>query len=457
MIIQCVVALGLCVLGVASEPSVRSFDCFDTLVGRFHGEPSSIFRSMEESIPCPGFVELRRQAEANAADKSFKSIYEELQKKLNISDEQRDALRAMEFREELRNVFPICRNLSQVRDGDLIVSDTYYNEQEVREILQAAGLRKPVSIVATYNGKSSGQIWTFLQERFHIESHIGDNAHSDVSSPLSHGIPAKLFSASEYSAIEKDMLEAGQGELARFMRALRLQNPYAPDSEAFLVWNEQAELNLPILIMCSQYLDAMCREKKYDTVLFSQRGCCHWMPVFKALFPSYRSVNFAASRIMYNDPSPEYLQYIRSLDVPGIVIVDEQGTGHSINRFFQGLFSRTPPILYIASTTSETPGITHNNQGDSFELLNEDRIGTLIGFDRSGPVRAPLEFDRSHVDPAFACVELGIHLFDRYHFRPYDEKALTVLMNQLYKYTPVFKAYHVEEHSGEVAREPSSP
>ena len=92
------------------------------------------------------------------------------------------------------------------------------------------------------------------------------------------------------------------------------------------------------------------------------------------------------------------------------------------------------------------------------KLIGEDQFEELIL--QQTPildVRAPLEFDRDHVDPAFACVELGIHLFDRYHFRPYDEKALTVLMNQLYKYTPVFKAYHVEEHSRTAVPEPSSP
>ena len=443
LLFQCVAALFLVSAG---EAAVRSFDCFDTLVGRLHGEPNSIFQAMERSIPYPGFTELRRQAEAEAQEKSLNGIYAELQKRLGLTDERRDELRAMEFQEELKNVFPICRNLHLVQDGDLVVTDSYFTEQEVKEILRCVGLQKQVRVVASYSGKKTGSVWPSLKEQHQIDFHVGDNAHSDVASPRSFGIPARRFSAADYTPVEQKVLGAGHKEMAAFMRTLRLQNPYVPGSEAFIVWNEQAQLNLPILILSSQYLDAFCQEKKYTTILFSQRGCCHWMPVFQALFPSYRSISFPASRMVYNAPSTEYLQYVRALFVPGVLIVDDQGTGDSVKKFFEKYFSTTPSLLYVASTTNETPGITHS-RGGHFELLNEDRIGTLIGFGRSGPVRAELEFYTEHVDPAFTCVDLGVRLLSYYRFRPYDASLLSLLMDNLYEYTPVFTAYHVADHS----------
>ena len=430
----------------SSTPQVRSFDCFDTLVGRLHQDPRSIFRAMEEDIPCPGFAELRISAERDAQDKTLKGIYEQLQRKLGLSDERRDALRALEFEEELRNVFPICRNVSLVRDGDLVVSDTYYTEQEIQKILQTIGLKRHVHIVATCGGKSSGQVWSPLLDQYRIEYHLGDNKHSDVTSPESYGIPSKWFSASEFTPIEKSMFDASHMELARFMRALRLQNPHPADSEAFLVWNEQAELNFPILILASHYVDALCTSKNYTTILFSQRGCCHWMPVFQSLFPTYRSVSFQSSRVVYRKPSPEYVQYVRELNGPNVIIVDEQGSGKTVKEFFEKEFSKVPPVLYIASTNEAVPGITFS-RGGHFECLNEDRIGTLMGFDAAGPVRAPLEYEAVRVQPAFQCVDLGVSLLGKYRFQPYDEKVMSILMDCLYSYWPVFKKYHVANHS----------
>ena len=429
----------------SDKPQVRSFDCFDTLVGRLHQDPRSIFFAMEEAIPCPGFASLRVQAEATAREKTLKGIYEELQRKLGLSDQRRDALRSMEFEEELRNVFPICRNMSLVKDGDLVVTDTYYTEQEIRKILQTVGLKKQVHIVATYGGKYSRQVWSPLLDQYQIEYHLGDNKESDVASAESYGIPAKWFSAGEFSPIEKCMLDANHVALARFMRALRLQNPYPADSEAFLVWNEQAELNFPILLLSSHYLDALCKAEGYTTILFSQRGCCHWMPVFQALFPAYRSVSFPSSRVVYRKPSPEYVKYVRLLNGPNVVLVDEQGSGKTVKEFFEKEFSKVPPALYIASTNEAVPGITFS-RGDHFECLNEDRVGTLMGFDAAGPVRAPLEYDVARVTPAFQCVDLGISLLSKYCFQPYDEKAMSTLMDCLYSYRPVFKKYHVADH-----------
>ena len=434
----------LCLFSMG-EAAVRSFDCFDTLVGRIHGESGSIFYAVEETASYPGFAAFRAQAEATASDKSLKGIYEELQNNQGLSDKRRDELRTMEFQEELRSAFPIKRNLALVQDGDLVVSDTYFSEKEIQELLLAVGLKKRVHIVVSYSGKQSKQIWKPLMEQYQIEYHLGDNAFSDLASPLSCGIASKRFSAAEYSPIEKEIIDSGYHDLAAFMRALRLQNPYVPGSEAFFVWNEQAELNLPILILSSQFLDALCKEKGYTTVLFSQRGCCHWMPVFQALFPSRHSVDFVASRILYKNPSPEYLSYVRSFDDPNTIIVDEQGTGLSVKSFFLKHFSKIPSVLYVASSMEKTQGIAFKISG--LELLNEDRVGTMVGFNSNGPIRAPLEFARELVEPAFACVDLGVSLLGRYHFQPYDAKIFTLFADRLRAYTPVFTSYHKECHA----------
>jgi hypothetical protein len=429
----------------AHRKSVHSFDCFDTLVGRLHKDPHSTFRIVEKKFPFPGFAALRIKA-ATLSNETLDDIYRKMGQLKKISPKKLHQLRAFEFKTELENIFPIKQNLSRVRTGDIIVSDTYYSSKEVRSILLHAGLKKSVHVFAKPFGKVSESIWPHIQRKYTLLSHRGDNNFSDVTSPQKHGIPTKHFNKTEYTCLEKKVAESRQGELANLMRALRLLNPYKKGSVQYTIWNEQAEYNVPILILSSYYLADFCEKNQKKTILFSQRGCFHWIKIFKALFPKYHSIDFMTSRIMFRNPSPEYIKYVQSLYTSRTVIVDEQGAGESCFLLFQAAFSQMPTQLAIFRLGHSFPGIVYDRR-TPFESLNYAPYGSLIQFTKKGPVRAPLEYNAAHIAPAIACIKKCIHLLPYYQeFFSFDEKALAEVVTSLETYTPALLHCHVGVH-----------
>src|ERR1700693_5053496 len=81
----------------------------------------------------------------------------------------------------------------------------------------------------------------------------------------------------DYFGTEQIVFEAKQEELAKLMRQLRLSNPYDIDSLSYKVWEEQAQFNIPILILASYYLDEFCQNNQKQRLLFSSRDCCHFV------------------------------------------------------------------------------------------------------------------------------------------------------------------------------------
>ena len=113
----------------------RSFDLFDTLAGRLHYHPHCIFDFVEKEFPFPGFRFYRTAAELQS-NGTFSDIYKRLQVSFGLSPEQALDLMQFEFEIELRQIFPILENLKAVQDGDLIVSDTYYDLDQIQQILK---------------------------------------------------------------------------------------------------------------------------------------------------------------------------------------------------------------------------------------------------------------------------------------------------------------------------------
>lgn len=147
----------------ARSKPIHSFDCFDTLVGRLHGEPHSVFRELERILSYPGFADLRVRAEAQADEKTLRGIYDSMQRIAGFSDEKKEWLRKVEFATELQHFFPIQCTLRKVCDGDIVVTDTYFTKNEIHQILRSIGLNKKVKIHSTYDGKFSGAIWKKLK------------------------------------------------------------------------------------------------------------------------------------------------------------------------------------------------------------------------------------------------------------------------------------------------------
>ncbi|MDE3056284.1 MAG: hypothetical protein KGI80_06335 [Verrucomicrobiota bacterium] len=411
---------------------MRSFDLFDTLLGRFHYSPESVFHSVAETFPFPLFPLYRMAAEARS-NKTLPDIYRQLQELCGFSDEESAALMRFEFETELSKIFPITENLNLVQDGDLIISDTYYDVSQIRQILDRIGLKSQVQIYATPDGKASGRIWEQIKKEHALSTHLGDNKHSDVASPKRHGIRGIHYANSQLSKSERKMMQLGQTDLACLMRTLRLQNPYSPDLPEYLLWNDQCQINLPILILASVYLDALCKKEGKRKILFTLRDGCLWIQLFRSLFPHYECIPFHSSRYIYSYPTPSYIKYVDSLYSEDAIIVDIQATGFSCRRFFENYFDGEPSYLTIlgSSKYKKTRAIARvSKMWDAFEMLNYDLIGTLYGFEENKPLRTLSEYDIKHVEPSHLCICKAVELLSCFKLQSFDPRAIKWALNQ---------------------------
>jgi len=412
---------------------VRSFDLFDTLLGRLHCFPLAPFRLVEERFPFPNFQFFRIAAERKSKKGLLPDIYRIFQELTGCSKKQAEQLMEFELEMELAQVFPIQENLNLVQDGDLIISDTYYDTGQVQRILEKIGLKRKVLIYASPRGKSSGFGWKSLKQKHQIIRHLGDNLHADVKVAEAHGIVAEHYTGSLFSSFEKEVWKRGGQGLTCLMRALRLQNPYPPQSPEYLLWNEQTQINVPFLIQASLYLHDFCRSKKKKRILFTSRDCCLWIQLFRALYPEYESIYFQTSRAVYSSPSPSFIDYVKDLYTEESVIVDLHSSGKSGMRFFKKYLNCSPCFLAVVNFSNKRHhAMVHKFHEDysAIERLNYDVVGILYDVQDKQFLRADLEYDLRYIHPSHACIRLCSELVSQYQLGSFSKQILEWMVLQ---------------------------
>ena len=384
---------------------MRTWDMFDTLLGRACGEPWRLF----DIIGGEAFRTVRQEAERRS-DKTFAGIYSALQKLTGWPQEKIDALAVKELALEHQLAFPIVENVRQVAPGDWIITDTYFNADQVRALANRIGLCAGAGIYASYGGKWSGELWRqWKNEKRGIVSHTGDNRRSDYEMPRMYGYAAVRYSAGDLALHEKVLHKAGHWDVAALSRCVRLQNPYTADNMAYLSWFRQATCNVPFLLLCSARLAQYCQEHNIAHVFFLSRDALLLKKVFCALYPEYSTAVFYASRQCYTQPSPTFLAYAReAAATPRALFVDLQGTGKSAQQFIdehglpmQYIFCATPTKLsaYIPSLYKIKRFQTE------MEVFNYDVLGRVVDVVGGEPVRAPVEYDLVPVSVAHRAVD----------------------------------------------------
>lgn len=409
---------------MAKSSAVRSFDLFDTLLGRVHCFSNSNFELVEKQFPFPGFTFYRMAAESKS-DHTLPDIYRHLQQILDISGAESKALMEFEFETELNHIFPILENLNLVQDGDLIITDTYYSQAQIERILSKIGLKKKVRIYASPFGKSSGGIWDIVKKKHKIACHLGDSLHSDVEMAEIRKIKTAHYLNSQPTPVERALMDIGQVSLACLMRTLRLQNPYVPRSPEYLLWNEQSQLNVPLLIHASLYLDDFCKKKKKKRVLFTARDGCLWIQLFQKLFPEYESIYFHTSRFAYKFPTTTFIEYVRGIYSDESVIVDSNGRGDTCKDFFQEHLHICPLYLSIVNSSKRNHTILRKKVACAgIEKLNYDTVGALFDVRDGKPVRAEPEYNLRFVYPNHACIVKCRELLPQYTMGSFDRRII---------------------------------
>lgn len=320
--------------------SLRTYDVFDTLIARRSVEPSRVLAKLEVRAGVPGLAAARGAADrrlgGGGQPYGLQHLWNEVAAALGLGEAEATQLQELEIQIEHEESIPIVENLALVRDGDLLVSDTYLPAEVVRSLLSQAGLRQQVGLVITNDGKHRGWIWPLLLARFHIAQHFGDNVHSDGATPSAAGIPSIIYTGAARSSVERLLAEQGWEPLADLIREVRLANPF-PESRGAerTLWSLACQLNFPLLYFGSLWLENSA--PKGRELLFVSRDCLLWQALHRRLFPDRPAAYLFTSRLCLLNPTEGYLSYFSSAWRPDSLIVDLFSTGASWSAFFARL------------------------------------------------------------------------------------------------------------------------
>jgi len=231
--------------------------------------------------------------------------------------------------------------------------------------------------------------------------------------------------------------DKGYRVFGKIIGTVSKKNPYREGSRKYKMWNEQSLINIPLLYLASIRLYEYANQLNIKHLLFVTRDCCHWHRIFSALFPDqgFKVTYFDSSRIMFQEAEAKknkyYMRYIEEAtggDIEKSLYIDVHGTGVHALRFCQKQYKATPAIFLLtigADTYKDMPkesyeqykkgrliGCSLGKKGSPVEMLNyENALGTLIDYNREGPVRIPLEYDAEVLNPYYKCVDffLKVH------------------------------------------------
>lgn len=200
------------ILELIKNKNVVSFDIFDTLLLRNVAQPIDIFkildRIVKEKFNILNFLKKRVEAEKKAravsenGEANFDEIYIQLENEIK-NKEIVNQIKKLEMEKEIefivanpfmKKIFNYCVEKNKTI---ILISDMYYQEAFIKELLDKCGYRAKIKIYVSSDyrkNKGSGELFNLVQRKEHIKHnewiHIGDNYNSDYCIPKSLGIDA---------------------------------------------------------------------------------------------------------------------------------------------------------------------------------------------------------------------------------------------------------------------------
>jgi hypothetical protein len=394
---------------------VTSFDIFDTLIARTVENPTDIFDIVEKQFPYTNFKHLRLQAQ-NHSIQEMDAIYAEFKKITNESDETINKLREFELITEMENTIPIVSNISKIEDGDIIVSDMYLSSTEIRRLIDHHNINKNTELFVSSGGKRDGTMWDYLTKIYEIDSHYGDNYHSDITMASQYGVTGVYTEAYKFTALESSLIRNNEFELCKQLRKFRLANPHEENTIEYKIYEQQISYNLPILLFLCNKLNEVLINENRDTVLFLSRDGCLLIKLFSHLYPQYKSVYLHSSRIINNNYNDDYISYLKkNYNKDSCILFDLHGSFSSGRKLYTSVFEHLPRILIFDLSRI---GNYHDDMtyivkySNRIEEFNQDYKGTLVQFIDDEDVRAPTEHPVKYIDLIHGTVDSFIKYFD---------------------------------------------
>lgn len=374
---------------------MTSWDFFDTLCGRRTGHsPWRLF----DAVAGDEYRRVRRSAEL-ASDKTWTGIFRSLRSATGWPAERIADLEAREWAAELAAAFPIAENVRRVQPGDRIVSDTYFTEDQVRQLADKIGIPRSVEIVASWDGKHSGRWWRSPTAK-EAAVHIGDNPRSDSAQPRAAGLAAQLYVGGLPTHAEREVETSGCWQIAAAMRAARLQCPHDHGTREHGLWLAASQANVRFLLTAAGLVRQYAAAAGTKRVLFVSRDTLLLRDACRRAM-DIEVGTFWSSRETLRRPSASFVEYVKSV-AEDTLFVDLHGTGRTVDQFVSKtgielayVFvcgQRRLPAIYPRLV--ELRGI---GTGTAVEVMNYDIDGRVIDVVDGQPVRAAVEYDTAPV------------------------------------------------------------
>ena len=282
-------------------------------------------------------------------------------------------------------------------------------------------------------------------------------------------------------------------KLATTIDILIKSNPHKDKQcHQYMMWQEQAGINFPLLYLASIYLYIYAKQKGCNIFLFATRDCCHWSKIFKKLFPETTVHYFNCSRNMFGKATrenhPDFNNYVEEItgmhprdavdavahnkdDISKAIYVDIHGSGLHLFRYFRKRFPTMPQCFLLSSgirSYSDMPSLCRKYRdnlinvvfdvnGGPIEMLNYDLVGTLQDYSKQhGPIRDKPEYDLEIVQPYHQCmnfiVEHLVPIKDLSSFTEDRYKDLSKCIEDIYSVIivgrPIIREYikHIGRH-----------
>lgn len=413
--------------------NTNSFDIYDTIIARNTYNPTDIFDIIEKTFPYNNFKLLRIESEKKSPI-TIDSIYNEFKKITNEPDDIINKLKQFEIDTEIKNSYLIIPTYNLVKDGDILISDMYYNKNILKNILKQLGFSKNVEIFSSEIGKSKseGSIYDLVLEKYKINTHYGDNVISDFENAKKRNINAQIINISQLNNTELFFKNNNYNNFTLFIRKFRLQNPYKLDSYNYKLYNDQICFNIPLLIMISRSLNKIMIDENRDTLLCMTRDGCLLEYIFKIIYPKYKCIKYHGSRLVNNNYNTEYQEYIKkTYNHKKCIIFDGNGSFKSGRKLYMETFGVLPRVYIFSfnNTAEQYDGLsysiiasTNTINDDRFEKYNVDTIGTLKKIENGKIIRKKIEeYDKND---AIIYKKTIISFCEYYKNNNFSEKSL---------------------------------
>jgi len=328
----------------------------------------------------------------------------------------------VEFDTELCNIYPNNDLFLKLKKNDIIVSDMYLSENQLRHILinccnhnkktfniDNEEIIQNIKIYVSSGGKHNGWIWNKIDEKNNIFYHIGDNMHSDVHMAQQSGLKSTHYTMCSYSSHENILIQSSNLELANFSRYIRLLNPHT-DSNYKVLYNLIANINIPVLLLISSFLNSTNKK-----IAFFLRDGYYLKMFYDLLYDDKcNSTYLVSSRLCFNDGGPEYVNYFKSIVNADTLLIDGYASGKSLNYFIQNnqlnikpaLFAFTHPLDKFYDNMIKFSSLP---EWEIVECLNATPIGSFVGINNNMFKNLPNEYNEQYMDVIFKTHMIGIY------------------------------------------------